>query len=89
MRSWWGGGGAGVVEVNGGENELLLFGGREDLVEVDGDSQRDEEETADAGFDPVLGLEWGRRHELGPEGQGALGAEDGGGVGDGFGFGRW
>lgn len=61
----------------------MLRGG-EDLVEVDGDAEGDEEEAADTGFYPVLGLERGWGYELGPEGEGAFCAEDCGGVGDGF-----
>ena len=42
--------------MEGGEDELLLLGGGEDLVEVDGDAEGDEEGTADAGADPVRRL---------------------------------
>lgn len=53
-------------EVEGGQDELLLLRGREDLVEVDGDAERDEKEAAYAGADPVGGREGWRGDELGP-----------------------
>jgi len=53
--------------VDRGEDELLLLGGGEDLVQVDGYAEGDEEEPADARADPVRGLEGRRRNELGPE----------------------
>ena len=65
------------MQVDGGEDEFLLLGGREDFVEVDGDAEGDEEEAADARADPVGGLEGRGRDELGPEGSGAGGEEDG------------
>lgn len=54
-----------------------MRGGGEDFVEVDGDAEGDEEEAADAGADPVGGLERGWGDELRPEGGGAGGEEDG------------
>lgn len=68
------------------EDEFLLLAGWEDLVEVDGHAEGDEEEASDAGFGPVWGLEWGWGDELVPEGAGALGWEDGGFGGNGIGF---
>ena len=61
----------------GGEDELLLLAGGQDLVEVDGHAKGDEEEAPDAGADPVGRLEGRRCDELGPEGCGARGREDG------------
>lgn len=53
-----------------------MLGCRENLVEVDWDAEGDEEQSANAGLDPVLWLEgwWG--DELRPEGERALCAED-------------
>lgn len=51
------GGGSRVVEVDGWEDELLLFGCWEDLVQVNGNAEGYEEEATDTGFDPVLWLE--------------------------------
>jgi len=67
--------------VDGGQHELLLFGGREDFVEVDGNAEGDKEEPTDAGTEPVRGLKWGRRHELRVEGEGTVGGEDFGLIG--------
>lgn len=80
--------------MDGGQDEFLLLGGGEDFVEVDRHAERDEEEAADAGADPVGGLErwWG--DELRPERVAALAEEDGarvvwveGNAGDGWGGG--
>lgn len=75
----------GGTPEGGGEDEFLLFGGREDGVEVNGDTEGDEEEAPDAGADPVGGLEGRGCNELGPEGGGAGGGEDGVWGGGGFG----
>ena len=50
-----------------GQDELLLLGRGQDLVEVDGDAEGDEEEPAYGRADPVRGLQrwWGS--QLGPE----------------------
>ena len=52
--------------MEGGEDKLLLLGSGEDLVEVDGNAEGDEEEAPDAGADPVGGLERWWCSELGP-----------------------
>ena len=67
---------AAAGNVDRGQHELLLFGGGEDFVEVDGDAEGDEEEAADAGAEPVRGLKWRGCHELGVEGEGTVGRED-------------
>ena len=59
------------------EDEFLLLGGREDFIEIDWDAEGYEEEAADARADPVRGLEGRGGDELGPEGGGARGEEDG------------
>lgn len=73
------------------QNQLFLLGSGQDLVEVDRDAKGDKEEAADTGADPVRGLEGWRSDELGPQGGGALGEEEGvgllGGVGEGEGGG--
>jgi hypothetical protein len=62
-----GSGFAGTLEVHGRENEFLLFGSRENFVKVNGNTQRDEKQSTDAGFGPVWWLKGRRRDELGPE----------------------
>lgn len=54
-----------------------MFGGGEDLVQIDRHAKGDEKEAPDARADPVWGLEGGRGNELGPQGGGALGEKDG------------
>lgn len=54
-----------------------MLRGWQDFVQVDGDTEGDEEEAADAGADPVWGLEWGWGNELGPEGVAAFAEEHG------------
>jgi hypothetical protein len=44
-----------------------LFGGGEDLVEIDGDAEGDKEESPYAGADPIGGSEGRGCYELGPE----------------------
>jgi hypothetical protein len=52
----------------GWQNQFLLFGfGREDLVEVDGDAERDQEETTNTGYFPIRRLEGWRGRKLVPE----------------------
>lgn len=74
-----GGGPRGLVagDVDRGQDEFLLLRGGQDLVEVDGDAERDEEEAADPGADPVRGLQGWGRDELCPERVAALRVEDG------------
>lgn len=55
-----------AICMEGGKDELLLLARGEDFVEVDGDAEGDEEESADAGADPVGWLEGWRGDELGP-----------------------
>jgi len=73
--------GAAAWDVDRGQHELLLFGGGEDFIEVDGDAKGNEEEAADARAEPVWRLKWGGCHQLRVEGVGAVGSEDFGLVG--------
>ena len=52
-----------------------MFGGGEDFVEVNGNTERDEEESPNSRADPVWGLERWWSYELGPE-RGASGGEE-------------
>jgi len=62
--------------VDGRQYELLLFGGGEDFVEVDGNTEGDEEEPTYAGAEPVRRLKRGRCNELRVEGEGTIRGED-------------
>lgn len=53
-----------------------MFRGGKDFVKVNGHAEGDEEESADAGAEPVRRLKWGRRHELRVEREGAVGGKD-------------
>lgn len=58
-----------------GQDEFLLLGGREDLIQVDRDTKGDQEEAADAGSDPIGWLKWWGRNKLRPEGGASLSDE--------------
>lgn len=70
------------LEVYIWKDKFLLFGRRENLVEVYGDAEGDEEESADTRLRPVRGLEWRWGNELFPEGAGAVRGEDWRGIRD-------